>query len=273
MNIFDFRVRPRTEWFYEGLYPEPIAEYKRYISLYHAEPLISLTSFEESIAEMNAAGVTRGLIFAGNAEGNAIVAETCRKYPETYVGLAGARADHGVMKAVRDLEHAFGEYGLAGLNMSPYMTRVYPTDARNYPLYALCEKMGKCVVIHGSVHYNRESPIDFGNPKYIDQVAVDFHGLKLVMSHAGFGFGELGAMIANRHDNMYIDFTSLHPRSIPPTVLKMINGPLRHKAIFGTNFPCLPYSIVEKWKEVIREEVQPLFFYENAARVLGIDGS
>lgn len=271
MEILDFRVRPRTEWYYKDLYPTPIPEFRRYVEIYHAHHLISLKSFEDSIADMRAAGVTKGVIFSGDAAGNKLVADTCRQYPDAYVGLAGAKVDHGIRDCVESLRQAFDEFGLCGWNMGPYLTGVYAEDRRNYPGYALCEEKKKCVVIHSSVHYNPGKSIDFGDPKHIDQVAVDFPGLKLVMAHAGYGFGELGLMVANRHDNMFVDFTGLHPHHLPKQAIAMISGPLKRKAIFGTNFPCLDYPIVDEWMKLLKDDAKPYFFYKNAARALGLE--
>ncbi len=271
MEILDFRVRPRTEWYYRNLVPKPIPEFERYCSLYHGHPRFGIASFEQSIEDMAEFGITKGLIFSDDAPGNEIVAETCKKY-SNYVGLAAVRPDHdGVTESVKNLRHAFEDLGLRGLNINPYITGIYPTDAVNYPLYTLCDELDRCIVNHTSVHYNPLKSIDFGNPRYIDQVAVDFPKLKIVMAHAGYGFGELALMIANRHENVYIDFTGLHPRIVPKEMIRMINSHLRHKAIFGTNYPCLDYNVVEEWKKVVDEKIQPHFFYKNAAHVLGIE--
>jgi uncharacterized protein len=270
MEILDFRVRPRTEWFYRNLVPKPIPEFERYCTLYHGHPRFGIASFEQSILDMAEFGITKGLIFADDAPGNQIVAETCEKH-EAYVGLAAARPDHGITQAVRDLRHAFENLGLRGLNINPYITGLYATNEKNYPLYALCDELGRCIVSHTSVHYNPLKCIDFGDPRYIDQVAVDFPDLTIVMAHAGYGFGDLGLMVANRHENVYVDFTGLHPRILPKETIRMINGHLRRKSIFGTNYPCLDYNVVEEWKKVIDEKNQPNFFYKNAAHVLGIE--
>lgn len=273
MKILDFRVRPRVEWFYRELVPDPIPAFKRYVTLYSAEERLSLTGWDASIAEMRAAGVTQGVIFAGDAAGNEHVFEALAAHPETYVGLAGVRADLGVTQAVKALERAYATPGISGLNLSPFMTGVYATDARNYPLYALSEDRGKCVLIHASAHYNPGQPLDLGDPMQVDRLAVHFPHLKLVIAHGGYGFGDLGATIANRHDNVYIDWSGIHPRHLPPTTLGWINGPLAKKSLFGTNYPCLPYDIVEAWRERIKPANQPDFFYQNAARLLGLEST
>ncbi|MCB1154701.1 MAG: amidohydrolase [Deltaproteobacteria bacterium] len=271
MKVLDFRVRPRVPFYYQGLVPTPSKEIGRYIKVYHAEPRMSFTSMEESITEMREKGVEKGVIFCGRPVDNEIVATTVRNYPDAYVGLAAARPDMGIRKAIDDLKKAFNEWGLAGLNHSPFLTGVPATDRNNYPIYALCEEMGKVAVIHSSVHYNPGTPLTMGDPLAVDQIAVDFPGLKIVLTHAGIGFGEIAFTVANRHDNVYLDFTAIRPMMMPKSALLMINGPLRKKCIWGTNYPCLDYTALEEWKPVVQPHVAPDFFYNNAARALGIE--
>jgi hypothetical protein len=131
--------------------------------------------------------------------------------------------------------------------------------------------MGKVVQIHASTHFNPLIELEIGNPIHLDKLAVHFPNLKLVLSHAGIGFGNLGITVAQRHPNMFIDFTGLRPKYLPREMVHGINSFLSRKAIFGTSYPCLPYSIVAEWKTLVHPEVQPYFFYHNAARALGLD--
>jgi hypothetical protein len=100
---------------------------------------------------------------------------------------------------------------------------------------------------------------------------VDFPNLRLVMCHAGYGFGTLGLKIVQRHRNMFADFSGLHPRTIGHDYVAAINGSLNEKAIFGTNYPCLEFDIVKTWRKLLRNQTQQRFFCDNAKRALGIE--
>ncbi len=274
MEIIDFRVRPQTEFFYRKIYPNPIPAFEPYIRLFKATPgddRLSFKPIEDSIEEMGAHGITRAVVFGGDEEGNKAVFEVCEKYPKTYIGLAGIDVTHGVSKGVEDLETAYRDYGLRGLSLSPFVTGIRPDDSRYYPLYALSEKMGRVLQCHSAIHYNPEVPLDIANPTCLDRIAVDFPRLKIVMSHGGYGFGDIGITVAVRHPNMYIDLSGIHPDYIPERMIAMANSLLRRKVIFGTNFPCMAYDSVHLWKKIIREENHDLFFARNAKKVLGIE--
>jgi hypothetical protein len=271
MEILDFRARPRTCYYYRDLVPEPIQAFKEYFKIYHLDGRMALSSLVESVEEMKNAGLTKAVILAGNIEGCEIIHEDILQYPEFFIGLTDVDITKGPTKTAEDLERAFNKFGMHGLSLSPFISGVYPTDPRYYPCYALCESMGKVVQIHASTHFNPLTELDLGNPLYIDKLAVHFPNMKLVLSHAGIGFGNLGITVAQRNPNMFIDFTGLRPKYLPSEMLNGINSFLSRKAIFGTSYPCLPYNIVEEWKALVRPEVQPYFFYHNAARALGLD--
>ncbi len=271
MEIIDFRVRPQTEYFYRNIYPKAIPAFQPYVMLFKPDDdRLRYKTIEDSIEQMKGEGINRAVIFGGDAEGNKEVYEVCKKYPDTYIGLAGIDISQGITKGVKDLEIAYNDYGLSGLSMGPFVTGIYPNDSRYYPLYALSERMGKVLQCHSAIHFNPTVPIDISNPAHLDELAVDFPGLRIVMSHAGYGFGDVGITVALRHPNMFIDLTGIYPKYIPDRLMKMTNTVLSSKAIFGTNFPCLSYDTVHEWKKYIREQNHTAFFAENAKRALGI---
>ena len=271
LPVIDFRVRPRTEYFYRNLVPDVIPAFRAYVKMFHIEPRLKVGPLEESVAEMTAGDVTHGVIFSGNAKGNLEVFEACRRFPDCYFGLAGIDITEGVTQGMLDLEKAYDELGLSGLGLSPFMTGIRADDPRYFPLYALSEKAGRMVQIHSAAHFNPAVPLEVAAPGPIDRLAIEFPKLRLVISHAGFGFGDLGLSIALRHRNVFADFSGLHPKNLPSGWLARINGPLRSKAIFGTNYPCLSFDVVDAWRAVLRPEVQDQFFYLNAVKALGVE--
>lgn len=271
MEIIDFRTRPRTAYYYRQIHPKPIPEVELYFKVYHMEGQMGLTSLEESVAEMQAAGISKGVVFSGDFEHCKQVYEDCKKFPDTLIPMTEIDISQGVLKSKRELEYAFKEYDFKGMTLSPFISGVYPTDSRLFPLYALCEEMGKPVHVHSSTHFNPKQPLDISDPMQIDRLAVHFPELNWVIGHAGMGFGLTGIVIAQRLPNVYIDFTGLRPRYLPKEMLHAINTFLAKKAIYGSNYPSLPHDIAEEWKEVVRENVQPYFFGKNASRILGLD--
>lgn len=271
MPVIDFRVRPHTAYFFKNLVPTVIPAYQAYVKMFHGEPRLRLKTLEESVVEMTSGEVTHGVIFSDSAEGNLEVRSACRQFPDRYYGLAGIDITKGVTKGMLDLDKAYQEYGLLGLSLSAFMTGIPADDPRYFPLYALSDKAGRMVQIHSAAHFNPAVPLEVADPRVIDRIAIHFPGLRIVMCHAGYGFGSIAMPVLMRHPNLFADFSGIHPKVLQRDMITAINGALREKAIFGTNYPCLTFDIVSEWRKVVIEDNHELFFHLNAKRALGID--
>ena len=71
---------------------------------------------------------------------------------------------------------------------------------------------------------------------------------------------------------VYIDLSGWSPKYFPPTLVHHANTLLKHKMLFGSDFP---FITPERWladfdQAGFRDEVKPLILKENAARLLGL---
>jgi uncharacterized protein len=273
MDIVDFRVRPRTAFFLKDLVPNPGPEWIRYLKMYKLVPgegMLAPVPLEEATEEIKAAGVSRAVIFGGNPEGNKVVRDAVAQYPDFYIGLAGVDMRRGPTQSYKDLELAYKEYGFHGVYLIPALSNVYADDPIMYPLYALSESMGKMVAVHTSIHYFTERLMDLGDPRRIDKVAGQFPDMRIVMGHAGRGFGMNAAWIADRHPNVYLDLTAIAPKYVPQDLLYAANTFLRDKTIYGSSYPALGYDVYKEWMELMRESNHERFFRNNAIKALGL---
>jgi len=269
-EIIDFRVRLRTPELLKAWAPKPEPCFERYVELYRMKPRLTFQTVEETIEEMTKAGVTKAVLCGGNAQDNEIIAEIVKKYPGRFIGIAGVRPDReGVTVAYKQLRYALEVLNLKGVSIGPYLMNIYANHKKLYPLYVLCDDLGKIVIIHSSLHYNVHTPLDLGDPRFFDEIAVDLPNLKIVMSHAGVGFVPMPMVIAQRHKNVYLEVSALIPKYVNPMLLNAINTYLKDKVIFGTDYPLVPFDIADQWKEHIKPENHELFFYKNALRLLG----
>lgn len=272
MKIFDFRARPRTREFFRHVYPEIVPELKQYSKVFgftgKAKDRCIPTSLEESVAEMANFNIVNGVITAGNGVTNEEVYDVCKDWGHIYSGLATIDPGNGVTDAYRQLKISYYDYHLSGLSLSPYWLGMSPTDEKCYPLYALTEETDRIALIACSTHYNTKVALDISDPLLIDKVAVDFPRMKIVIGHAGIGFGMSAITVATRHKNVYLEFSGLNPKYLSPDIIVAMNTVLRKQVLFGTNFPLVGFDIIDTWKKVIPEENWNLFFYENTARLL-----
>ena len=112
----------------------------------------------------------------------------------------------------------------------------------------------------------------FGDPLGVDDVAVDFPGLTLVLAHAGRPFWtEQAVFLARRFPNVHLDVSSIPPKSLLKFLprLEEIAG----KVLFGTDWPApgVPgiRENVEAFRSIpISEDAKRRILCDNAAAIL-----
>jgi uncharacterized protein len=271
MNVVDFRIRFRTEHMLGPWNPDdPAPHFSQYIELYKMRPRLTPMDMTEYIDNMTRGGVTRGVVCGGSVEDNAHLMDVHRMLgdDDPFYYIAGVHPKYGVQGNLEELRRCH-EAGFLGANISPYIWGVPANASILYPIYAYCESNGLVAIVHGSLHYNRFQSMWLGDPKYMDEIAIDFPNLKLVISHAGNGFGVLALAVAQKHPNIFLEFSALWPKYLPEATIQAVNSYLKDRCLFGTDYPLVEFDdAVKSWSEAVKPEVRQLFFSENAERCL-----
>ena len=116
------------------------------------------------------------------------------------------------------------------------------------------------------------SRLKYGDPIYLDDVAVDFPGLRLVQSHSGRPFWyEKAFALARLHQNLYLEVAGIPPQKLLTYFPDLER--LADKVIFGSDWPGVP-TLKENIQAIQRlplgEEVKNKILGGNAARLLGL---
>jgi predicted TIM-barrel fold metal-dependent hydrolase len=106
----------------------------------------------------------------------------------------------------------------------------------------------------------------------IDDVAVDFPDLPIVMAHPSFPWQDEALSICLHKPQVYIDLSGWSPKYFSPTLVQYANSLLKHKVLFATDYPWLtPDRWLADFQALpIKDEVRPLILKENALRLLGL---
>ena len=107
---------------------------------------------------------------------------------------------------------------------------------------------------------------------YLDDVAVDFPDMPIILAHPSFPWQEEALAVATHKPQVYIDLSGWSPKYFPPILVQYANTLLKDKVLFGTDFPMLT---PERWRAdlertAIRDEIKPGLYKHNAARLLGL---
>lgn len=270
MDVVDFRVRLRTEHMLGPWDPDdPAPHFSQYVELYKMRPRLTPLDMREYIATMTGGGVSRGVVCGGSIEDNDHLMDVRRSLvDDPFYYIAGVHPKYGVRRNLDELERC-REAGFLGVNISPWIWGIPANASVLYPIYAYCESHNLVAIVHGSLHYNRFQSMWLGDPKYMDEIAIDFPDLKLVVSHAGNGFGVLGLAVAQKHPNIFLEFSALWPEYLPDATLTAVNSYLKDRCLFGTDYPLVEFgAAVEAWTAAVKPAVRELFFVRNAERCL-----
>ena len=114
--------------------------------------------------------------------------------------------------------------------------------------------------------------LNYSNPIYIDDVAADFPDMPIILAHPSFPWQEEALSVATHKPNVYIDLSGWSPKYFPPILVRYCNTLLRHKMLFGSDWPAItPDRWLADFEKIdIREDVRPLILKENTRKLLGI---
>jgi uncharacterized protein len=177
-----------------------------------------------------------------------------------------------------------GEHGVKGFKFHPSSQGFHPNDRElAYPLYEVIAAAGLPALFHtgqtGAGAGTRGGGgirLAYSNPIYLDDVAVDFPDMPIIMAHPSFPWQEEALSVATHKPQVYIDLSGWSPKYFPPILVQYANTLLKDKVLFGTDFPVLT---PERWMSDLekmggfRDEVKPGIFKDNAVRLLGLSKS
>ena len=165
------------------------------------------------------------------------------------------------------------EKGFKGLKLYPTYQFFNMNDPVLYPLYELAQEIGMPVSYHTGISVFKGSRVKYGEPIHIDDVAVDFPDLKIIMAHSGRGtWYEQAALMAKLHKNVYMEISGLPARKLLTYFPDLER--LQDKVVYGSDWPEI--TNIKKSIDTIKglpisEEAKEKILGGNAKRLLGID--
>ncbi len=209
--------------------------------------------------------------------GNDEVLRAARENPDVLIPFVSVDPHKGKL-AVREAKELI-ERGARGFKFHPNTQAFFPNDHQWYPLYETIAQAGLIALFHsGTTGIGAGLPggggvrLKYSNPMYVDDVAADFPSLSIILAHPSFPWQDEALAIAVHKPNVYIDLSGWSPKYFPENLIRYTNTQLRHKMLFGSDYPLItPDRWLADFERLpIREEVRPLVLKENAARLLGL---
>lgn len=175
-------------------------------------------------------------------EVNVFIGDYCRGHEDRLVPVGGV---HPLLTAdpASELERIVTQHGIRVLKLHPphqlFRMNAYRDGGALPSLASLYERAAKLrvpILVHTGTSVFPKARNKYGDPMDLDDVAVDFPDLKIVMAHGGRPLWMRTAFfLLRRHPNVYMDISG-----IPPKVLLRYFPKLEevaHKTMFGTDWP------------------------------------
>jgi len=179
---------------------------------------------------------------------------------------------HMTADPAKELERCVRDMGFRGVKLYPVYQLFYANDHFLYPLYEKAQELGVPVMVHTGSSIFDGARLKYGDPLLLDEVAVDFPELTIVLVHGGRGFWyETAFHLVRSHAKVYLEIAGLPPRNLLE-YFPDLEG-YSEKVIFGSDWPGpVPKKNIQSINALpISEDARARILGGNAARLLGLD--
>jgi predicted TIM-barrel fold metal-dependent hydrolase len=209
---------------------------------------------------------------------NTGVTDAAARHPDVIIPFASVDPAKGA-RGVAEARRLVTEHGARGFKFHPSLQAFWPDDRMAYPLYEAIGELGVPALFHSGqtgigagMAGGGGVRLKYSNPMCLDDVAVDFPDLTIIIAHPSFPWQDEALAVATHKPNVYIDLSGWSPKYFPPQLVRYANSLLKHKVLFGSDFPLLsPDRWLKDFAQLdIKDDVRPLILKDNAIRALGL---
>lgn len=196
---------------------------------------------------LDAAGVERAVLINYVApevmgmmpEVNQYVADYTREDPRRLIPCGSIHPRH-TRNVLADMEQIL-RLGIRMIKIHPPHQLLYPNDYLKGVneleiIYRAAEANGIPVMFHTGTSIFPGARNKYGDPIYLDDIAVDFPRLKIVLAHGGRPLWmETAFFLVRRHANVYLDISGIPPKSLLNYFPRLEE--IATKTLFGSDWP------------------------------------
>ena len=221
------------------------------------------------------------------------IAETIAYYRERKIGLVMFTVDsesemgrrripnEGKMGA-REARRLITESGIKGFKFHPTVQGYHPYDKMAWPIYEVIAEFGLPAIFHtghsgigSGMRCGGGLRLEYSNPMHLDDVAISFPDMQIVMAHPSFPWQDEALSVATHKPNVWIDLSGWSPKYFPKQLVQYANTLLKDRILFGSDYPLItPDRWMKDFEEAgFKPEVMPGILKDNAVRLLRLDQS
>ena len=173
--------------------------------------------------------------YSGNL--NDAVATFVSAFPQRLIGFMAVHPyDAGCMD---EFERCRADLDMKGVKLGANYQNFEPLEARALTVYEQAQKHGLPVLFHQGTSPVRDAPIRYAHPLVIDEIAMRYPELRIIMAHLGHPWQVDTCVVIRKHPHVYADLSGnfYRPFSFWEQMVKATEWNVLDKILFGSDFP------------------------------------
>ncbi len=144
-----------------------------------------------------------------------------------------------VAGAEDELERARTDLGLKGIKLGPNYQVFDPLGDAALRVYDAAERHGLPILFHQGASPVRDAPLRYAHPLLMDEIAIRFPELRIVMAHLGHPWQRETIVTIRKHPHLYADVSALfyRPWSFYEGMRLATEWGVLDKLLFGSDYP------------------------------------
>jgi uncharacterized protein len=241
MGVTDCHVHINPQW---EMRPDAV----RLLAHSDAEALRYLKEPDFFLDYLDRCGVERAVlvnyvapdVIGYTEKANEFVSEYARANPRRLIAAGGIRPDHPEPEG--EIARLVERLGIRALKLHPPHQLFRPNAYADGSLpalgsiYAACERHRLPVIFHTGTSVFPRARNKFADPMLIEDVAIDFPDLPIVLAHGGRPlWTETATFLTRRFPNVWLDVSGVPPPRLLDYFPRLPD--LSEKVLFGTDWP------------------------------------
>jgi len=214
---------------------------------------------------------------------NDATARLVAQAPEKVIGFMTVWP--GAPDALDEMERAYHDLGLRGLKLGPNYQNFEPLGESALRVYAKARELNLPIMFHQGTSPVRDAPLRYAHPLVMDEIAIRFPELRIVMAHIGHPWEEDCIVVIRKHPHVYADISGrfYRPWSFHRGLHLAYEWAVMDKLFLGSDYPIsMPQEVIDALRglddfahkhhlpEIPRELLEQII-QRDALALLGLD--
>lgn len=186
---------------------------------------------------------SKTIVFGGKARLSGLwvpdseVANYVNSHPDRLVGFLSLDPTQPNWR--EELEEGHHHLKLKGIKLMPMYAGFFPNSRDLDELWQYAVKNELPVLMHTGTTFVRQAPLECTLPRLIDDVAIRFPALKIIMAHLSHPYEGECVVTIRKHPNVYADCSALHyrPFQLYHSLMLVQEYGVWEKVLFGSDYP------------------------------------